>query len=370
MNRKDGKSKIKTYIMCNKCNDNINNISYNKHYNACKGVNKNLRNFKNILSLEKCNIKKLNENFYLCLECNKQYSKKGIGTHFWRVHTEMGKAFKANTEALKNKPGWSKGLTSETDIRIKLIAQKNSLSQKGRIGAPHTEESKAKIREKRIAYLQKKNGETAWEKRASRIPSYLENWFHENIIIKYQLTSKYDIISEYCEYPYFIDYAFINEKIAVELDGAVHFTNGDERIEHDLKRDRYLKEKGWIIYRIPYFEIQTNYQLVIETFLKFLNSLEYQEKSFENNLIKYKEYKITQKLKIKNEKEKKFHNDEKSNIEKVINAVNIDFSKLGWVEKISKLIDKKPQHINKWMKKYLPEFYEEKCFKRKSFKNK
>lgn len=244
-------------------------------------------------------------------------------------------------------------------------------------GTPHTEESKAKIREKRIAYLQKKNGETAWEKRTSRIPSYLENWFHENIIIKYQLTSKYDIISEYCEYPYFIDYAFINEKIAVELDGAVHFTNGDERIEHDLKRDRYLKEKGWIIYRIPYFEIQTNYQLVIETFLKFLNCLEHQEKSFENNLIKYKEYKITQKLKIKktkilinNRKQKTINANELNNIEKIINATDINFSKFGWVEKVSKLINKKPQKINEWMKKYLPDFYKEKCFKRKNFKNK
>ena len=44
---------------------------------------------------------------------------------------------------------------------------------------------------------------------------------------------------------------------------------------------------------------------------------------------------------------------------------NINFSKPGWVGKVSILIDKKPQKINGWMKKYMLEFYETKCFKRK-----
>lgn len=56
---------------------------------------------------------------------------------------------------------------------------------------------------------------------------------------------------------------------------------------------------------------------------------------------------------------------EAENIEKVLNS-NIDFSKLGWVTKVSKLINKKDQKINKWMKKYLPDFYRDNCFKRKS----
>ena len=53
----------------------------------------------------------------------------------------------------------------------------------------------------------------------------------------------------------------------------------------------------------------------------------------------------------------------KDNIEKVKNS-NIDFTKLGWVSEVSKLINKKHQKVSKWMKMYCPDIYE-KCFKRK-----
>jgi len=43
---------------------------------------------------------------------------------------------------------------------------------------------------------------------------------------------------------------------------------------------------------------------------------------------------------------------------------DIDFSKFGWVTKVSKVLNISPQKVNKWMKRYLPDFYENKCFKR------
>lgn len=43
---------------------------------------------------------------------------------------------------------------------------------------------------------------------------------------------------------------------------------------------------------------------------------------------------------------------------------NIDFSKFGWVGKVAQILNKKPQKINMWMKKYVPDIYEN-AFKRK-----
>jgi hypothetical protein len=54
--------------------------------------------------------------------------------------------------------------------------------------------------------------------------------------------------------------------------------------------------------------------------------------------------------------------------QKYINLVlnsDIDFSKFGWVNKVSKIINQKPNKVNKWIKNIMPEFYKEKCFKRK-----
>lgn len=128
MNRKDGKPKIKSFTICNKCNDTVSNFAYNRHYKTCLGVNKNLREEKKIFGFDEANISKIDENNYLCLDCNKQYSKAGIGTHYWRNHTEVGKNFTANNDVLHSKPAWNKGLTAETDERVKLYVEKATFS--------------------------------------------------------------------------------------------------------------------------------------------------------------------------------------------------------------------------------------------------
>jgi 5-methylcytosine-specific restriction endonuclease McrA len=52
----------------------------------------------------------------------------------------------------------------------------------------------------------------------------------------------------------------------------------------------------------------------------------------------------------------------KNDIEKVKNS-NIDFSKYGWVIKVANLLGRKHQKITKWMKIYMPEFYQDRCYK-------
>ena len=52
----------------------------------------------------------------------------------------------------------------------------------------------------------------------------------------------------------------------------------------------------------------------------------------------------------------------------IYNAIysGIDFSKFGWVQKVSEKTGIKPQKVSYWMKRICPEFYEKECFKRKT----
>jgi hypothetical protein len=43
---------------------------------------------------------------------------------------------------------------------------------------------------------------------------------------------------------------------------------------------------------------------------------------------------------------------------------NIDFSKFGWVSKVSEILKIKPQKVGNWMKRNMLEFYDDNCFKR------
>ncbi|GJQ43687.1 MAG: hypothetical protein JETCAE03_31850 [Ignavibacteriaceae bacterium] len=228
----------------------------------------------------------------------------------------------------------------------------------------HTEETKEKLRKKRFEYLKNRNGDSAFERRNAGKMSYLEQWFFDNVIIKYNLLEKYDIVNEYPFYPYFIDFAFLNIKLAVELDGASHFKNGDKRLEHDLKKDRHLIENGWKLYRISYKE---NNEETIFDFIKKINNL----KIFENKRLDKTLFKGSlKKLKIHRnqnqfflEKKENYDKSQQQYLNKVLKS-QIDFSKFGWVQEAAKIINQKPQKVNRWMKRFLPEFYEKQCFKR------
>lgn len=109
-------------------------------------------------------------------------------------------------------------------------------------------------------------------KRASGELSYIEQWFYDNIIVPYALEETFQIINEYSFYGYSFDYAFIDLRLDVELDGGTHFRD-DKRIENDKQRDAFTKSKNWKVYRITYKEINDNPNKVILDFLLYLDSL-------------------------------------------------------------------------------------------------
>ncbi len=79
---------------------------------------------------------------YQCPYCEKKYKKLGIGNHIFRSHTERGKNFFTNITGKI----WNKGLTKETDERVRKNAEsiKQAFIKNGHpsIGKTHSLESK------------------------------------------------------------------------------------------------------------------------------------------------------------------------------------------------------------------------------------
>jgi very-short-patch-repair endonuclease len=133
-------------------------------------------------------------------------------------------------------------------------------------------------------------------KRNKRIMSYGEEWLHK-IFLENKIYEKYDVVNEYAVYPYLIDFAFINEKVAVEFDGGFHFDKDGNRIISDIKRDKYLNLKYWRLYRIPHFSKE---YFNINDLIDFIGDPE--RKNYQPDLVKYKQIKLEReeyKLKIK-----------------------------------------------------------------------
>jgi len=111
---------------------------------------------------------------------------------------------------------------------------------------PKTEEEKEKNRQAQLK-LVKEGKHQGWKSRTKE-PSYAEQYFID-------LFNKEGIkgwIREYKVDKYFIDFAFLEMKIALEIDGKQHRLN-EERIERDRKKDKVLKENGWKVIRIDWY---------------------------------------------------------------------------------------------------------------------
>lgn len=134
-----------------------------------------------------------------------------------------------------------------------------------------SEEAKDKIRVARLKWMKEHPEQTAWRLRNI---SYPEECF-KKMLEDNGLDKKYLIYREYSVFPYFIDFAFINEKVAVEIDGSQHLE--EDRKKRDDEKDALLISNGWRVVRIAANEIVRGGENVLNSLVEVLgdNNVEY-----------------------------------------------------------------------------------------------
>ena len=212
---------------CKICNRKLNNVgNLNQHIKKCQ----NLSNLKDEII-----------NLYV----NEDYSVR-----------DLRNKFKLQSDDIKNVLG----------DKVRSLSESNKIAHKKYPEKfKHTEESKKIMREKRLEFMKNNPDKTAW--RLSNV-SYPEKLFIEYVESN-GLDKKYSIIREYSVFPYFIDFAFVNQMVAVEIDGSQHLL--PERKERDDKKDYLLNELGWLVIRISEKEIKTNIENVFNKIISILN---------------------------------------------------------------------------------------------------
>lgn len=135
----------------------------------------------------------------------------------------------------------------------------------------HTVESKEKLRLARLKYMKENPDKTAWRKKNI---SYPEKLFLQKIILL-NWDSKFRIEREYSFFPYFVDFAFLNEKIAVEIDGSQHLLI--ERKNLDEEKDKLLINSGWSVIRVTEHEIKNN----LDKFIVLLENILHNSPKFD-----------------------------------------------------------------------------------------
>ena len=153
---------------------------------------------------------------------------------------------------------WNKGLTKDTDERVKKQSSVlKDLYKCGKLishqkGKPHTDAEKQKISESRKKYLQEHPDKIPYKLNHHSKQSYPEQYF-ENIFVNDETLKNY--VKEYHVGLYSLDFAYPNIKFYIEIDGEQHYV--DKRIvEHDKVRNNFFDNLGWTSYRIRWSEYQ------------------------------------------------------------------------------------------------------------------
>lgn len=223
----------------------------------------------------------------------------------------------------------------------------------------HTEETKLRMSNARINWLKKNPEKHPWKKKTKFISIPCENLkkYLNSIGLKY--VSEYDTYEE-TNRNFSIDIAFPDIKIGIEINGNQHYNKDGTLKKYYQKRHDIIESCGWKLLEIHYSSCFNEES--IKNIITYYEQPDY-TKYFENNL------KRENKEKLKLEKEYIKHCKIKEKVQKILES-NIDFSKFGWVGKVSSLIGIPPQKVHFFMEKNMPTFYKEKCFRRKNINRK
>lgn len=178
-----------------------------------------------------------------CRICKETFrTRRELQEHRKKYHTEYYK-----------KP-WNKGLTKEIDESLEKASRtykkhiEEGLILPSQQGKPVTEETKKKISES----MKKAHKEgRAWnigKSRWNNKHSYPEEFFIQVI------NNEFEDKNYVCEYPleiYSLDFAWIEKKKCIEIDGDQH-QRFEECKERDARKDECIYKNGWKVLRIEW----------------------------------------------------------------------------------------------------------------------
>jgi very-short-patch-repair endonuclease len=238
-----------------------------------------------------------------CCKCGLIFNKNGYYKHVTSCHVpendvnEIINKYVINLYSINDlykEYGVSKSLISK--MLGEKVRKTNEASVIGHKKHPESYitsyETKNKLRFARLKYMKEHPEQTAWRLKNM---SYPEKIFKNALELK-GFNKTYLIVREFSVFPYFIDFAFVNEKLAVEIDGSQHLA--EDRHFSDIKKDKILNENEWTVYRATANQVKFSINEVLNEITDILKNKYTKKTVLQCGIVEYlSKSKINKKLK-------------------------------------------------------------------------
>lgn len=229
---------------------------------------------------------------FKCEYCDREFvTKNALSSHRGkcRKNPNFNEKKLGGIKSLEAKKEWSekrKGICFEPFIECycefcnrtfnrksaKTLHEKSCSNNPNRVKGHATilsEESKKKISESmKKAHKEGRAGTFPTRKNCEH--SYPEKWLIGILEREFGFIENKNYITEFNFHKQFLDFAWPEKKICIEIDGEQH-ERFQERIEADKRKDENLKNEGWKELRIKWSFICNNTQESIKIIKDFLN---------------------------------------------------------------------------------------------------
>ena len=158
---------------------------------------------------------------------------------------------------------WNKGLTAETDERVKKTSEtyKKHIAEgkikPSQLGKPLTEAHKASISNGMKKAHTEKRAHNIGESRWNTEHSWPEKWFIRVLSNEFQMEEKEHYVTEMPFGKYALDFAWPEKKLCIEIDGEQH-ERFEEYKQRDIEKDKLLLENEWQVIRIKWKDCFNN----------------------------------------------------------------------------------------------------------------
>lgn len=202
------------------------------------------------------------------MDCRFCLKKDATGQHVARCRMnperKLGSGFKGKIVSAEMKRKIS---NSKLGISVHSNENKKQISERMKISNPSFDQ---KVRNKISSSMKKAHAEgRAWnigKSRWNNEPSYPEKFFME--VIENEFNNQ-DYIREFPFGKFSLDFAWLNLKRCIEIDGEYHQL--DEQKRRDKEKNVLLKENGWKILRISWKDMMKDSKNCISKAKEFID---------------------------------------------------------------------------------------------------